>query len=140
MRREPGGKPQRFRLAPLRALESALQRQIMDYLAYEQARGRVVWYCRVNGGLAQYGKYRVLNYCLHLRGREPMGKGISDLLIMLPGGRLAALEVKKPGEKPTPEQVEFLAATQAGGGIAAVVHSFEDAKAALFGPGNPSPA
>ncbi len=45
---------------------------------------------------------------------------------MLPGGRYFALEVKQPGEKPTPEQLLFLAMVANDGGIAGVVYGFED--------------
>ena len=120
-----------FRLTANRALESALQAQIIDWLRVEQARGRVVWFCRVNGGLAQYGRQRIRNYVLHLRGAEPVGKGYADLHGMLPGGRYFALEVKRPDETATPEQATFLAVVRAGGGIAAVVRGFEDAARAL---------
>lgn len=121
----------KFRLSSPRAKESALQAQICQWLRAEQARGRVVWFCRVNGGLAQYGRQRIRNYVLHLRGAKPIGKGYADLHGMLPGGRYFALEVKRQGETVTPEQVKFLAAVREGGGIAAVVRSFEDAARAL---------
>lgn len=121
----------KFRLSSPRAKESALQAQICQWLRAEQARGRVVWFCRVNGGLAQYGRQRIRNYVLHLRGAEPIGKGYADLHGMLPGGRYFALEVKRPDETATPEQATFLSAVREGGGIAAVVRGFEDAARAL---------
>lgn len=121
-----------FRLTAPKALESALQAQILDYLAMEQARGRVVWYARVNGGLARYGKFLVRNYVLHLFGLPAMSKGYSDLHGMVKGGRYFALEVKQPGENPTDEQAQFLSAVKAGGGIAAVVCSYADVKRVLF--------
>jgi Ni,Fe-hydrogenase III small subunit len=37
-----------------------------------------------------------------------------------PSGRMVAIEVKRPGCKPTPEQVAFLAAIRKNGGIAIV--------------------
>ena len=122
----------KFRLSAPRALESDIQTQIVDYLRAQQARGRIVWFCRVNGGLAQYGRQRIRNYSLHLRGVEPSGKGYADLHGMLPDGRYFALEIKRPGEKATPEQQAFLAAVQAGGGIAAVVRGFEDVANVLW--------
>ena len=121
----------KFRLSAPRARESALQAQICQWLRAEQARGRVVWFCRVNGGLAQYGRQRIRNYVLHLRGAKPVGKGYADLHGMLSGGRYFALEVKRPGETVTPEQMMFLEAVREGGGIAAVVRGFEDAARAL---------
>ena len=121
----------KFRLSAPRAKESALQAQICQWLRAEQARGRVVWFCRVNGGLAQYGQQRVRNYALHLAGQAPSGKGYADLHGMLPGGRYFALEVKRPGEEATPEQARFLDVVRAGGGIAAVVRDFAEVARAL---------
>ena len=124
-------KKPKYRLSAPCAKESAVQAQICQWLRAEQARGRVVWFCRVNGGLAQYGRQRIRNYVLHLRGAAPIGKGYADLHGMLPGGRYFALEVKRPDETATPEQVTFLSAVREGGGIAAVVRGFEDAARAL---------
>jgi len=122
----------KFRLSAPRAKESDVQAQIVDYLRAQQARGRIVWFCRVNGGLAQYGRQRIRNYLLHLRGVEPSGKGYADLHGMLPDGRYFALEVKRPGEKATPEQQAFLDVVRAGGGRAAVVRGFEEVDRVLF--------
>ncbi len=122
-----------FRLtAPPRPKEADLQAQIIAYLKHQQARGRVVWFCRVNGGLARYGRLAVKNYLLHLAGAPPTGKGYADLHGMLAGGRYFALEVKRPGERATPEQLIFLEAVERGGGIACVVTGFEDVECALF--------
>lgn len=120
----------KFRLSAPRALESDIQTQIVDYLRAQQARGRIVWFARCNGGsvLSMHKGRRSFTrfYALYLRGAEPAHKGMADLHGMLPGGRYFALEVKRPGEKPTPEQLAFLAAVRENGGIAAVVHSFDE--------------
>lgn len=42
-------------------------------------------------------------------------------------GRFVALELKRPGGRPTPLQLRRLDEVRAAGGIAAVVHSVEDA-------------
>jgi penicillin-binding protein-related factor A (putative recombinase) len=79
---------------------------------------------------------RVLRfYLLYLRGNIPRSKGKADLSGMLMGGQFFALEVKRRNEKPTKEQLEYLAAVRDGGGIAAVVRSFSDAKNVLFADG-----
>ena len=122
-----------FRLTALKPRESDLQRQIMDYLAVEQARKRVIWYCRVNGGAVKKGLRWIKFYVLYLLGKRPISKGKSDIEGMLPGGKYFALEVKQPGEKAMPEQLDFLEAVRDGGGIAAVVFSFNDVKSVLFG-------
>ena len=126
----PKTAPKPFRLAAPIPRESALQAQIVDYLRAQQARGRIVWFARCNGGAVQsvrQGRKSFTRfYALYLRGAEPAHKGMADLHGMLPGGRYFALEVKRPGGKPTPEQLAFLAAVRENGGIAAVVHSFDE--------------
>ena len=37
-----------------------------------------------------------------------MGKGVPDLLALLPGGRLVLIEVKSPKGKLTPDQKKFI--------------------------------
>ena len=117
-------------------LEQDIQSQIIEYLRIEQARGRVVWFERSNGGGMKDKTGRVLRfYWLYLRGKIPRSKGKSDLSGMLAGGQFFALEVKRGNEKPTKDQIEYLAAVREGGGIAAVVRSFSDAKNVLFADG-----
>ena len=41
---------------------------------------------------------------------------------------LTAVEVKRPGKKPTPEQVSFIDMVQSSGGIAFVAHSLDEAE------------
>ena len=126
----------RFRLTAVNPLEQDIQGQIIDYLRVEQARGRVVWFERSNGGGMKDKTGRlVLFYWLYLRGKIPRSKGKADLSGMLMGGQFFALEVKRRNEKPTKEQLEYLAAVRDGGGIAAVVRSFSDAKNVLFADG-----
>ena len=52
--------------------------------------------------------------------------GSSDIIGIMPDGRFLAIEVKKPGKKPTPEQLNFIEAIRRHGGIAGVVHGVED--------------
>jgi len=122
--------------ARFKLTEQDIQGQIIDYLRIEQALGRVVWFERSNGGGMKDKTGRlVLFYWLYLRGKIPRSKGKSDLSGMLAGGRFFALEVKRRDEKPTKEQLDYLAAVREGGGIAAVVRNFNDAKNVLFGDG-----
>lgn len=124
-----------YRLKAPKAKEHARQDQIIDYLRALQARGRVVWIARINSGgklIREGGGRRFIRfYQSWLPGALPASKGVADILVMLPGGRLMALEVKQPGEKPTPEQRRFLAAVEAGGGLAAVVYGWEDVRTLL---------
>lgn len=79
---------------------------------------------------------RVLRfYLLYLRGKIPRSKGKAYLSGMLSGGQFFALEVKRRNEKPTQDQLDYLAAVREGGGLAAVVRSFSDAKNVLFADG-----
>lgn len=119
-----------FRLSAPRPKEADLQAQIVDYLRAQQTRGRIVWFARCNGGavhsVRQGRRSYTRFYALYLRGAEPASRGMADLHGMLLDGRYFALEVKRPGERATPEQQTFLAAVRAGGGIAAVVRGFEE--------------
>lgn len=123
--------------------EAQLQFQILEYLAHEQARGRVGWFARVNGGAVKSGSDYVKFYELHLPGHSARAKGKADIEGLLGNasaypGRYFALEVKRPGGKPTKEQREFLGAVQDVGGIGAVVRGFEDVAGVLFGDVNPA--
>mgnify|MGYP001766768731 FL=1 len=121
----------KFRLRAPRVLEADRQAQIIDWLRAEQARGRVSWFCRVNGGGVKTTTQFIRFYALYLLGVEKRSRGYTDLHGMLPGGRYFALEVKQPGEKATPEQAEFIYAVRAGGGIAGVVYGWQDAEKIL---------
>ena len=64
-------------------------------------------------------------------------KGQSDILGIIPKARdgrrgvFLAVETKRPGEKPTPEQQAFLDAVTAAGGLALVVSDVTQLEAAL---------
>ncbi len=131
-------KPAAFALKALEPLEAAIQNQILDYLRVEQARGRVVWFARVNGTTAKIKGYPVKSYRLYLLGEAECSKGYSDLHGMLPGGKYFALEVKSPGGSVTPEQLTFIRAVSGGGGIAAAVRHWEDVKSLLWGEVDPA--
>lgn len=59
--------------------------------------------------------------------------GVSDILGILPDGRFLAIEVKKEGGKPTPDQIKFIAKILARGGVAFVADSVEEVERRLFG-------
>jgi len=123
--------------------EAELQGQILEYLAHEMARGRVGWFCRVNGGAVKAGADFVRFYELHIPGHAMRSKGKSDIEGMLGNGsaypgRYFALEVKRPGGRATLEQREYLAAVREVGGVGATVRSFEDVKSVLFGEIDPA--
>jgi hypothetical protein len=100
--------------------EQDLLRQVRDYLALQ---GAVV--VRVNsGGLrATYnGKGRFIRY-----NDTP---GCSDLLACY-RGYFVAVEVKRPGQKPTPEQASFLDQVRRKGGVGIVATCLDDVERAL---------
>lgn len=54
-------------------------------------------------------------------------KGASNIRgVLAPPGRAVAIEVKRPGEKPTPEQAAYLERVRAAGGLAFVATSIDD--------------
>lgn len=79
-------------------------------------RGIISW--RNNTGALKDKDGRLIRY-----GLCP---GSSDIIGIMPDGRFLAIEVKKPGKKPTPEQLNFIEAIRRHGGIAGVVHGVED--------------
>ena len=94
-------------------LERDIQKSILDYL---QADYRVVFSRRFNAGT------------IYIDGRAmKMGeRGDSDIIGMLFDGRFLAIEVKRPGEVPTPEQHAFLNMVNDNGGVAFIATSVED--------------
>ena len=87
--------------------ESAIKREICDYLDAVGIYNRVV----------QVGS---------VGGRTNSGKGISDIIAIIPGGRWFAIEVKTQRGMLSKEQREFLDAIEAKGGIAMVARSLDD--------------
>jgi hypothetical protein len=66
-------------------------------------------------------------------------EGISDIIGLLrPTGRLLAIEIKRPGQRPTPEQAAFLDVIRASGGLALCVHSLWELQQQL--PHLPAPS
>lgn len=59
-----------------------------------------------------------------------LANGSADLVGLL-DGRFVALEVKKPGEEATDEQIRWLELVRKCGGFAAVVTSADEARAAI---------
>lgn len=127
-----------MKLTPFQPRESQLQGQILEYLAHEQARGRVVWFCRINGGAARAGNRWIVNYRLYMPGMPAISKGMPDIIAMLPGGKVALLEVKRPGEKPTNEQLALIRASREADGLAFVVRHWEDVRSVLFAEVDPA--
>lgn len=98
--------------------ESDIQRLIM--LALSEA-GCVVW--RNNTGVLKNAAGIPIKFGLCV--------GSSDLIGIAPGGRFLAVEIKTPKGKATPEQIRFIDAVRARGGIAGIARSPAEAVALL---------
>lgn len=100
-------------------LEKDIQKQILMLLRKHH---RVHWVARFNSGTFMDGdRYITSN----------SQRGMSDILGMLKGGRLIAIECKTRTGKIQPHQQEFLDLISAGGGLAFVARSVEDVLAKL---------
>ncbi|HWQ98907.1 MAG TPA: VRR-NUC domain-containing protein [Clostridia bacterium] len=56
---------------------------------------------------------------------SPGNDGVPDRLVCLPGGRIAFIELKAPGKKPTPLQIRQMGRLQELGQMAFVIDSIE---------------
>jgi hypothetical protein len=101
--------------------ESVIQDAIRVALGTEP--GVVLW--RNNCGTAEHWTPKGVQ-----RVRYGLAPGSADL-VGLVGGRFVALEVKAPKGRVTEEQREWLALVRRFGGFAAVVHSVDEARAAV---------
>jgi Holliday junction resolvase len=92
--------------------ESQIQREIIEYL---QMNGVFVWRQQTIG----------------VRGRTLVGagamRGVADILGCYKG-KLLAIEVKRPGKKPSKNQNTFLRTVTAEGGLALCASSIDDVK------------
>ena len=94
-------------------LEQDIQKQILNWLRWKG----IPCYKHQNAGI-----------------RKPDGsyipthtRGVSDIIGCLPKtGRFLAIEVKRPGGKPTPEQQQFIDTINAAGGLAFVARTIEE--------------
>lgn len=108
-----------------RPKERDIQRQCMDWL---KLWGALV--VRTNSGAFTVGEGRARRFV-----RANSEPGCSDCLCVLPGGGFAALEFKRPGNKPTDSQKSFLGEVAKRGGLALVVSSLDGLREALRAEG-----
>ena len=99
--------------------EADIQQEIRLALGLEP--GLVLW--RNNVGMAHNEGSRPVQYGVG-------GTGGSDLIGLL-NGRFIALEIKRPGGRVSAEQWGFIECVRGNGGFAAIVHSVDEAKAAI---------
>jgi len=109
-----------FTLRSVQPLEHDIQGAILRYLTLD---ARVAWAHRFNTGahvIEEPGQpRRFIRYAF---------KGCADILGQLTDGRFLAVECKRKGEHPTPEQAAFLAKVANNGGVSFVARCVEDAK------------
>lgn len=80
--------------------EQAIQRAVVQYLGIMENLGELTFFHVPNGGLrpkAEGGKLKGLG----------VRAGVSDLVLMFPGGRTAFIELKAPGGRLSAAQKEF---------------------------------
>lgn len=106
-----------------RPLEKHIQRQILDYL---KLKGVFAWPNKTIGVFdASRGCYR--------RPVDPHWlNGVPDILALTKCGTFIAIEVKRPGAKPTPEQLRFIDNVLQRKNIAFVAYSLKDVQDKLI--------
>lgn len=104
-----------LKLVPPAPLESDLLAGALRALALHP---RVKWVCRMNSGAMRVkdsnGRQRFVRF--HTM------PGMSDIIGQMRDGRFIAIEMKRPGEKPTDDQRAFLELVRAGNGVAGVAN------------------
>jgi hypothetical protein len=103
--------------------EHKLQVMVVDYLTLT-AKKDIYWFAIPNAGL------RTLRMGARMK-REGLRSGIADLAIMLPGGRMAWLEMKTKTGRQSVEQKNFQQICLALGHPYAIARSFEEAEKIL---------
>ena len=96
--------------------EQSLVKQLMQYLALK---GIFAW--RQNQGAVKSvygGKVRFFRFA--------SVKGISDIIGVLPDGRMLAIEAKVGRNKPSDDQEAFLSSINDSGGLGFVAYSLDD--------------
>lgn len=99
--------------------EADIQRAILDYL---RAHPRVSWRARMNTGAATTESGGFIRFAF---------RGCPDVIGMLRDGRFFAVEVKRPGGKPSTEQAAFVERVNEHGGLACVAYSVHDVERLL---------
>lgn len=109
--------------------EAAILKAILQYLAL-CPKVALAW--RVNSGAVRGSYTRKSDGVTRERFVRFNGApGISDVIGCMKGGRLIAVEVKRPGKKATEDQASFLDAVRKAGGVAILAYSVDDVVKAM---------
>lgn len=99
--------------------ESYIEAQIFAYL---KGNGIFVW------KVDSVGIYDPKRKIFRTNSNPNRIKGVSDIIGVLPGGRILAIEVKNKRGVVSPEQKSFVANVVAHGGLAMIARSVEDVR------------
>lgn len=102
--------------------EKEIQDSIVDYLSRCSS---IAWVRRMNSGL-----FRVKDH-YGVRWIRAGFEGCPDIMAQTTKGQFVAIEVKNFEGCATPEQIDFLQAVRAGGGIGIIARSVDDVISAL---------
>lgn len=109
------------RVQLLKRPEGELVKACLHFL---HLRGILAWRCNSGATVAEHkGKRRFIKY--------QSINGVSDILAVLDGGKILAVECKNPGNKPSPDQASFLEGVASRGGVAVVAYSVDDVEKAV---------
>lgn len=112
-RRDPNG------FVHVAVKETAIQKDVLDLL---RKHPKVAWAHRFNSAAGQL-MYPDGKSSRFMRFGFP---GMADIMGQLRGsGRFLAIEVKRPGEKPTDDQIAFLDAVNGAGGVGFVAYRLD---------------
>lgn len=106
----------RFNSPSGKITEAEVQTQIIDWLCLKQ-----IFNWRQN----TMGVYMGQDENGNGRFRKAPATGISDICGVLPNGKFLAIECKRPGGKPSPEQIEFIDNVNGNGGVGFVADNLD---------------
>lgn len=113
-----------------RHVEDQIQAAVIQHLELRGVPGLVYWHTPNSSKLGGKRTQRGLPLAAIRLKKLGLRAGVSDLLLFHQG-RLHALELKAPGGKPSKEQISFLAAIRAAGGLAECAVGMTDATVVL---------
>jgi len=94
----------------------------------------VAWFTVNTTGLFKRGKYKYsIGKWFKTNKDKENHDGLSDITGMLLGGQCFAIEIKKPGKEPAPEQWDYINYVNDNGGVAGYATSVKEAEQIIRG-------